>query len=215
MTGPSRLSDERGSSLVELLVGMAMGMVVLAGLSMVIITTLHGNARVTGRVEATQNARIAVTKIIEQLHSACLSPRIIPIKENSSATELVFVHATPQEAGAVAPAEIESKVFFSSKALWETENGATRKLIANVGPGGPKGEIFSYFKFENGTVGEVPLPVPLNKAVGETVYVKVALNAEPSSNSTHDARANATVWDSATLRLTPPLYNSESVPPCQ
>lgn len=215
MTGTSRLTDDRGSSIVELLVGMAMGMVVLAGLSMVIITTLHGNARVTRRVEATQNARIAVTKIIEQLHSACLSPRIIPIKESSSATELVFVHAATNEAEAVSPTQVESKVFFSNQALWETEGGATRKLIGNVGPGGPNGEIFSYFKITGGTLATTQLAVPLNGAAAETVYVKVALNAEPASNPTHDARAGATIWDSATLRLTPPLYNTESAPPCQ
>ena len=50
--------DERGTTMVELLVGMAMGMIVLGGLSMTIIVVLHGSARVSARVEATHNARI-------------------------------------------------------------------------------------------------------------------------------------------------------------
>jgi hypothetical protein len=202
--------------MVELLVGMAMGMIVLAGLSMVIITTLHGNARVTGRVEATQNARIAVTKIIEQLHSACLSPRIVPIKEGSTATELVFVHAPSAQASEVAPPAVESTIALKNGVLWETEKGETRQLIAKVGPG-EGNAVFSYFNFEHGHLGELPLTASpsLGTRAAETIYVKVTLNAEPISNPTRDTSADATVWDSATLRLTPPLYNNEGAPPCQ
>jgi len=212
------LNDERGSTITELLVGMAMGMIVLTGLSMVIITTLHGTARVSARVESTQNARLAVTKIVEQLHSACLSPRIVPVKGGSSSTKLVFVHAASDEAQAVAPVEVASEIFFdrNSDALWETEGGTTRKLIDNVGPGGRNGEIFSYFNFEDGALGKAPLAVPLTASTAEeAVYVKIALNAEPAANSTHDSGADTTVWDSATLRLTPPTYNTETAPPCQ
>jgi hypothetical protein len=204
--------------MVELLVGMAMGMIVLVGLSMVIITTLHGNARVDARVEATQNARLTVTKVIEQLHSACLSPRIIPIKEGSTATKLVFVHsARGNAASEVAPAEIESTVELNTSTgiLWETEGGVKRQLIANVAPG-EGGAVFTYFNFAEGRLGTTPLTsTPLGVRAAEAVYVKVALTAQPRTNSTHDAGAAATVSDSATLRLTPPLYNTASAPPCQ
>jgi hypothetical protein len=217
MSGLPRPTDERGSSMVELLVGMAMGMIVLVGLTMVIITTLHGNARVDARVEATQNARLTVTKVIEQLHSACLSPRIVPIKEGSTATKLVFVHsARGKAASEVAPAEIESTIELNASTLWETEGGVNRQLIANVGPG-EGGAVFTYYNFAEGRLGTTPLTSAptLGVRAAETVYVKVALTAQPRTNSTHDAGAAATVSDSATLRLTPPLYNTASAPPCQ
>jgi hypothetical protein len=217
MTYRPQLGDERGSSMVELLVGMAMGMIVLVGLSMVIIATLHGNARVDARVEATQNARLTVGRIVEQLHSACLSPRIIPIKESSTATKLVFVHsARGKAASEVAPTEIESTITLEKGILWETEGGVKRQLISNVAPGGGSA-VFTYFNFTEGHLNKTPLvsAPSLQGRAAETVYVKVALTAQPRSNPTHDAGVAATVSDSATLRLTPPLYNTSSAPPCQ
>jgi Tfp pilus assembly protein PilW len=83
------LRDEEGTTLVELLVGMGMGMVVLAGLAMVMIVTLHGNARVDARVEATDNARVVMTRIIEELHSACVKPMATPVKEGSTRNTLI------------------------------------------------------------------------------------------------------------------------------
>ena len=217
MTELPRPDDERGATIVELLVGMAMGMVVLAGLSMVIISTLHGNARVVARVEATQNARLTVTKIVEQLHSACASPRLIPIKEGDSSTQLIFLHAESGKQSLAAPPLVESKIVLEGNGtLWETEKGQKRTLIEHVGPGGPNGELFAYFNYQNGALGTTKLPVPLTASTAaETVYVKVMLNADPRANPTKDAGSDATVWDSATLRLTPPLYNTELAPPCQ
>ena len=208
--------DERGSTIVELLVGMAMGMVVLAGLSMVIISTLHGNARVDARVEATQNARITMTKIIEQLHSACSSPRLIPIKETSTPTQLVFLHAESGKQSLASPPTVESTIALKGRTLWETEGGVERKLLENVGPG-EGSAVFTYSTYQNGALAKVPLSgsQSLGAVAGETIYIQVALNAEPRSNPTRDAGAAATVKDSATLRLTPPQYNTQSAPPCQ
>lgn len=208
--------DERGTTLVELLVGMAMGMVVLAGLGMVIISTLHGNARVDARVEATQNARITMTKIIEQLHSACYSPRVIPIQEGSSPTKLVFFHAESGKQSLASPPKIESTIALEGKTLWETEGGVKRRLLENVGPG-EGSAVFTYSTYESGALVKVPLTgsQALGSKAAETIYVQAALNAEPRSNPTRDAGAAATVKDSATLRLTPPQYNTQSAPPCQ
>jgi hypothetical protein len=218
MTALPRPTDERGSSMVELLVGMAMGMIVLVGLSMVIITTLHGNARVTSRVEATQNARLAMTKIVEQMHSACYSPRIVPIKETSTPTKLVFVHSAPSEAKNVEPRAIESVIALEGETLWETENGVRRRLLDNVGPG-EGSAVFTYYKFEKGqlqTTAPLSTTPNLSTRAAETVYIRIGLTAEPRMNSTRDAAADATVHDSATLRLTPPLYNTENAAaPCQ
>lgn len=218
--------------MVELLVGMAMGMVVLAGLTMVIIVTLHGNARVDARVEATQNARLTVTEIMEELHSACISPKIAPVKESSSGTKLVFWHAAGGEAKAVEPKPVKSEVTYEGGALWQTDyaqaggaspewtfaaTGERRKLIGNVEPAPGKTGLFNYYRYEDGALAESPLATPLSKAAAEeTVYVKLSLTAEPASNPVHDAAADATVSDSATLRLTPPAYDEETVAlPCQ
>lgn len=219
--------------MVELLVGMAMGMVVLVGLSMTIITVLHGTSRVDARVEATDNARIVVTRIVEELHSACISPQIAPVRENSTGTSLIFWHAATGQAKDVQPIPVRSRITYSEGTLtqtdykktggtspnWEFEpeqagSGTTRILLTNVAP--VEGRVFTYEEYEGGNVK--PLSTTgLSKTEAETtVVVKVALTASPKSTPVADAGSAATVEDSATLRLTPPSYNQAvSAPPCQ
>jgi hypothetical protein len=232
MKAPS-LSDERGTTMVELLVGMAMGMVVLVGLSMTIITVLHGTSRVDARVEATDNARVVVTRIMEELHSACISPQIAPVREGSTGTSLIFWHAAAEQARQVQPIPVKSRITYNGTALIQTDykqtggtspawtfepeqpgSGTTRTLLTNVAP--VEGRVFTYERYEAGNLK--PLATTgLSKAEAEaTVVVKVALTASPRSTPVADAGSDATVRDSATLRLTPPSFNQAvSAPPCQ
>jgi hypothetical protein len=225
-------ADETGSTLVELLVGIAMGMVVLSGLSMLIISTIHGNARVDARVEATQNARLTVTNIMEQLHSACVSPQIAPIKQGSTGTKLIFVHSLPSEANAVAPKPVLSEITYSKGVLtqvdkpdvggvapaeWSWGTGTERRLIESVTPVTGSSAIFNYFRYEKNEAGTVPLATPLTK-VGEeeTILVSIDLEAEPRNHPVADNGSDAVVSDEATLRLTPPSFNEEAPAlPCQ
>jgi Tfp pilus assembly protein PilW len=225
------LEDERGTTMVELLVGMAMGMVVLVGLTMTIIVVLHGTARVDARVESTDNVRVAVARVMEELHSACVSPQIAPVQEKSTGNSLVFWHAAAGEATAVEPIPVKSKIAYSGGTLTQTdyaktggtspnwvfsETGSERKLLTNVAPATGSSVVFSYYKYESGALVKLTA-TELSKTEAEAVIVvKVALTASPKSTPVHDAGAAATVEDSATLRLTPPSFNEgASALPCQ
>ncbi len=94
-------------TLVELLVATRAGMVVMAGVILAMIVTMRETNRVASHVEANQNARIAMTKIINQLHSACVAPQIAPVREDSTSTMLSFLH---QSGSAVAPDPVLSKI---------------------------------------------------------------------------------------------------------
>jgi hypothetical protein len=233
MTPGPRIADERGTTLVELMVGLAAGMVVLAALTMVIVVTLHGSARVSARVESTQRARIVLTQIMEELHSACVSPQIAPIKPESTGSSLVFIHATGSQESAVSPTPTKSVIAFENGLLaesdfevtggsspnWtfsETASGPPRQLLAGVSPITPGGPIFTYYKYENGALSESPQPTPLGKEAAMTIDVQVALTASPTQKPVADAGADTSVQDSAVLRLTPPSFNEEAVSlPCQ
>lgn len=234
---PPSLSDERGTTMVELLVGMAMGMIVLVGLSMTIITVLHGTARVDARVEATDNARIAVTRIMEELHSACVSPQIAPVRANSTGTSLIFWHAAPGETEKVQPIPVRSRITYDSakhtltqtdykktggtSPKWEFEEekagkGTQRILLSNVAPPSGSTSIFTYEKYESGALRPQPANGLTEAEAAATIVVRVALSASPKSTPVADAGSAATVKDSATLRLTPPSFNQgASAPPCQ
>jgi Tfp pilus assembly protein PilW len=235
MNAPS-LSDERGTTMIELLVGMAMGMIVLVGLTMTIIVVLHGTSRVDARVEATDNARVVVTRITEELHSACISPQIAPIRTGSTSTELIFWHAATGQASAVAPIPVKSRIVYSNQTLTQTDyaqvggaspswtfegeegnhgTGSARTLLTNVAPGNGAA-VFTYSRYEAGEAKKINVASLGVPEAAETITVNVALSASPKSAPVADNGSPATVKDSATLRLTPPPFEGiASALPCQ
>ena len=168
LTGAAR--DESGTTLVELMVGLMMGMVILSALTLVIVVTLHGSARVSARVEATQNGRITLTKITEELHSACIYPKATPIEEGSTATTLRFVHAAGGEGGEVAPNPVRTEISLSEGTLTQydyamtggsalapsfSSTPTTTQLMTDVAPIPSHSGIFTYYKYLNGNLQEL------------------------------------------------------------
>lgn len=88
------LRGEHGFSLIELLVAMIMGLVIsLAAFSILEFTT-SDVSRITARAHVTQTGRVALEKLMLQLHSACVSVNVNPIQAKSSGTTLKFVSET-------------------------------------------------------------------------------------------------------------------------
>lgn len=229
----ARIRDERGVTMVEVLVSTATGIVVLAGLTMVILVTMHSNARVSARVDATQQARLVVTRVMQQLHSACVAPKIAPILAPSSGTLLRFLHAAPGEGDAVAPLPTITEISLAGGVLTQTDRPAiggaypnweysetttSKQLLTGVAPISPNSGIFSYYASNNGSLTPTPQATPLVAlaALG-TVQVRVEMTVSPTENTTiDDAGAAVPIRAGATLRLTPPSFN-EAAPalPCQ
>ncbi len=110
------LSDEGGFSLIELLVAMISGIVVMLALVAVLLFSTRQETHLTNVAQATQLGRIAMTKIVDELHSACLAPGFAPIQENSSPSELRFVNSYSEEA-VIAKAKVnEHRIVWNEKA---------------------------------------------------------------------------------------------------
>lgn len=231
LTSPSQLRDEAGTTLIELMVALMTGLIILSALTMVIITTVHGTARVDARVEATQRARLALGKLMEELHSACVTPEIAPVKKASEGNMLRFVHQT---GSAVSPTPVLSVISLSANTLTQADyatNGgtapnwtfnevtpiSTATLLTKVAPIPPSSSIFSYYKYSGGTISETPQTTPLSEVEALlTVEVRAAFTAAPEHAAVADAKGGASVQNSATLRLTPPSFNEGSpARPCQ
>jgi hypothetical protein len=224
------LGDERGTTLTELMVGVAAGMTVILTLSMVIISVLHGTARVSARVEGTQQARIAMTRIMEQLHTACIAPELAPVQEKSDGTTLRFVHGSGSQ---VSPTPILSAITLSGGTLTQTDYSvsggtapkwtfnstpyATRQLLTDVSPVPPSSSIFNYYAYSNGTLSTTPLETPLGSlGAAQTIQVRVALTVTPRGTAVPDEGAAASIQNSASLRLTPPSFNEKvTALPCR
>lgn len=223
--------DERGTTLAELMVGIATGTVVMLGLSTLVVVTLHSTTRVSARVDATQRARIVLTRVIDQIHSACIAPKVPPIQKDSTGTVLRFVHAP---GAAVSPVPVLSVISLSGEILSQTDyefkEGTppawifkstpmrTTQLMTGVSPISPTRPIFTYYGSSAGAVSATPLPAaPLSELdASRTIQVSMAFKAAPTSGPGSEDATPARMQGSATLRLTAVSYNPEATSmPCQ
>jgi type II secretory pathway pseudopilin PulG len=85
--------SESGFTLVEVLVAMVMGVIVIGATMAILTVALHQNVLLNDRVQANQASRTTMTKIVNALHSACLSPGFTPVQEKSTGSKLIFVNA--------------------------------------------------------------------------------------------------------------------------
>jgi prepilin-type N-terminal cleavage/methylation domain-containing protein len=65
------LHEERGLTLIELLVSMTAGAVVVAGATLILVVALRQNVRVTDRAQADSNGRAVLNQVVDDLHSSC------------------------------------------------------------------------------------------------------------------------------------------------
>jgi prepilin-type N-terminal cleavage/methylation domain-containing protein len=88
---PPARGGEHGFTLIEMLVAMAIGsFVVLAAFGLLQFTT-SDVSRITARVRIDQRGRLALEKLMLELHSSCVAQKVVPIQEESSGTKLLFI----------------------------------------------------------------------------------------------------------------------------
>lgn len=220
MTRPS-LRDERGLTFPELMVGMLIGLIVLGGIVTMVVQTAETSGRVSERVAADQIARPMVQRIMDELHSACISPGLAPILSGSTAKVISFVYGTGSD---VAPTPTKHTITYDSTArtltdqtfaktggaapnwTFSTTPSQTYRILSNVGPiGGDTQPMFTYHAFSNGSISSTPLTVPLSAAdAARTVEVRMNLAVSPAKSATSsETGAPVNIQESALLRFTP------------
>jgi prepilin-type N-terminal cleavage/methylation domain-containing protein len=201
-----RLRDEHGFTLIELLVAMVAGVAVTGALFSTLDVSLHQTARLNDKVQVDQLGRTAMTRIVDQLHSSCLSYAFTPIQAESTNTTLIFVDAYSEEAliGSAIKHEIiwneelktlTDKAYKSNGGSWPkftfsataTPSTGTR-IGENISPvtfvkGKPI--IFEYFKYSTEATSSEHTPLSaLNASLtGEKLSAKEAEEAASVSIS--------------------------------
>jgi Tfp pilus assembly protein PilW len=112
----THLADEGGFSLIELLVAMISGTVVMLALVAILLSSTRQETHLTNVAQATQLGRLAMTKVVDELHSACLAPGFAPIQENSGPSELRFVNSYSEEAVIAKSKVNEHRIVWNEKA---------------------------------------------------------------------------------------------------
>jgi hypothetical protein len=197
----SLIRDERGFTLVELVVALVAGMVVLLALFSVLDVSLRHSTAVQDRVQANQIGRIAMTKMVDEMHSACLSPGFTPVQPESSPTELRFISAVGKEA--VLVNAYEHRVVFTEKGKEGTlidkaypSNGGSWPKFTFASTATPSGgtllasnisattgvPVFSYYKYA--TASDSSEALPLNTIEESTSLAeKEKLNAKTAAEA--------------------------------
>jgi prepilin-type N-terminal cleavage/methylation domain-containing protein len=228
------MSDERGFTLVELLVAMSLAVVVMLGIFSLIEVTNRGSARVASRVNADQLARPVMQRLLDELHSTCVGPNTTPVLAGSGDSSLTFLEQT---GSAVSPIPDKHVVSLAGGALSESVYAATggtapnwtfaaspastRQLLTGVGAassGSPPTSppLFQYFAYSGGQLSTTPLPTPLSATDAvRTSQITVSFSVAPASTPVPDTHASVSVSDSVALRLAPPAEDtSQANPPC-
>jgi hypothetical protein len=223
------MNDEAGYTIIELLVGAMVSLVVFGAIMTMVQVSTRNQDRITERVYANQRGRPAMNTIIDQLHSACVSSGLSPVRPGSTETSLILYSKSGE---GVSPTPDLYTVSLSGGEINETiaTGGGTEpadwifgspsspiRLVDGVGTaklGTPSASVplFRYFAYEGGQVATSPLPTPLSvENAAKTVQVNIAFTVMPSSQATSDAGAAITLSDSATLRIEPASEDSAQV----
>ena len=223
------MSDENGFSLIELLIGSMVSLVILAAiLAMVRVATGDQN-RVSEHVIANQRGRPVMNRIIDRIHSACVSPGLAPVRAGSTESSMIIYS---KSGSAVAPTPNQYVIALSAGTMTETvatgsgtepsnwtfgTASSPYQLLDGVGAA-QVGEppvatpLFRYYAYEGGRVATNPLPVPLTaENAAKTVQVNIAFSVAPSAASSSVQGASVTLTDSATLRIEPASEDSAQV----
>ena len=100
------LRDERGFTLIELIVATMAGIIVAAATSAVVIASVHFSSNYTDRVDANQEGRVAMEKITQALNSSCVATGVTPLVGSPAPTGMV--------GGAASGSDASDAVFYSS-----------------------------------------------------------------------------------------------------
>lgn len=117
---------DAGFTLIELLVAMLAGMVVIGALYTILEVSLAQSTKIANETYASQLGRTAMTKMVDELHDACMSSEVTPVQSyegaesnRSNGTKLIFVNTL---SGNPVPAASET---YKHEIIWATEPGST------------------------------------------------------------------------------------------
>ena len=187
-----KLRDERGMTLIEMLVTVSLGMIVLLALMDIADVSIRASARVEDRVEVSQRGRIAMDQIAQQIRSqVCLGPGFPAVTQgdDNSVTfysQLGDENSVPQQRRLVyANGTITEQTFVGSgtppNMNFPNTPTRLRDIISNVSLMGTT-PVFRYYAF---TTTDPPtptelLPTPLSDTdMARTVKIGVSFVVSP------------------------------------
>jgi hypothetical protein len=230
----ARFSDERGFTLVEMVISIFAGLIVIFAAFAILDISLRQSSRIADRVSADQRGRLTMEKIMLRLHSSCVAAETTPVEPGSTENKLLIVSQTGSQASFTevtlhkiyfekgnlvdasylntgakpAPNWEFSEVASSTQTLLtgvtQSENSKTKAAIP----------IFQYYKYEGSKLSEA-LKSPLSEPdANATAAIAVSFTAAPESGNVGKIAGDRTVdlTDTAVLRFSPASTSGTNAP---
>ena len=87
---PRRAQSEDGFTLIEMLVATATGLIVVLALFTIMEIAVRQTSRISDTVQAETLGRSTLTRMVDELHSACIAHEFTPVQTGSTGSELRF-----------------------------------------------------------------------------------------------------------------------------
>lgn len=179
----TRLGDESGFSLTELLMTLSVGMIVLFATLSLLDSSQTVSARVTDRTEAVQRGRTAMEQITQRLRAQICLDTTTPSIFEASPTGITFFVDLSNASATYTPQK--RRIEYAGGAITEyiypsttaTTPSSTRVIITNVTLAAGK-SFLTYFPFTTaGAVSTVPIiATPSMAAADRQRAVKITVN---------------------------------------
>jgi Tfp pilus assembly protein PilW len=169
LPGPvDRLRDERGYTLIELLLATIAGLVVCGAALAIVISALDFSINSGDRTDSDQQASVAMEQIVQALNSSCVvGSGVSPIVGSTGATTNVTGST------AVAPSSNNSITFYSSQTDTPTISDPAEYVISLGAANGPLN--MATYQYSTGLSGYSPTP--------SSTFVLVPHAAPPGSTA--------------------------------
>ena len=140
------LRDERGFTLIELIVATMAGIIVAAATSAVVIASVHFSSNFGNRVDANQEGRVAMEKITQALNSSCVATGVTPLVGTPAPTGMV--------GGAASGSDASDAVFYSS--LSDSPTIEPNEVEISLTGTAPSQQLVMYTYANTNTAGTAP-----------------------------------------------------------
>jgi hypothetical protein len=186
------MRDESGFTVIEMLAGIIGFTAIFGAIMQMTIVATHQQDQIALRVAADSRARPTLTRVMDNVRSGCVAPRVTPIQAGSTSTQMSYLSRAGSEVSPVPdrrvltflpasgslPPRMEEQVYPATGGtppIW-TFSGTPLTLAQFQSPPNPRrnppaflsnvsapgGVAFRYYDYDNGQLSTTPLPVPLS-----------------------------------------------------
>jgi len=140
-----------GFSLVEMLVALSTGLVITLALFGLLEMATRQTRLVTDKVQSDRIGRLMMSRIVGELHSACVTREAVPVYASSTENKLVFYNAYSEGAEVKTPSEskVASEGIYVHELVYEKAAGkVTEKIYPSTEVSLPSKVVYSSAKPE-------------------------------------------------------------------